>query len=85
MNIEKLLKSLHDEAHGKIAKSVPMRKNWKPAWDAWRKATEDAEKAHNKMKNLKSAFWVMVEQDLNDYDHTMGVSDDGREVNIYEE
>lgn len=82
----KLLEEFMDKHDNqKVEKSVPIKKEWKPLLEKYNEAKKESIKAERKKNHAKSAFWSMIEEDLDAYEKPMRLNKDDSEIEIYEE
>lgn len=78
-----------DDSSQVVERSIPMKKEWRAAKQKLSDATKEfqtqTKKAFSlaeKRKTLHSAFWALVEQDLNIFDQNMRYNKDSDEIEI---
>lgn len=78
------LTAIKEELSPTVIKSFPMKSEWRKRYAELEKATEEAFKAEQKHKTLKSSFWTQVEIDLGIYDKPLHYNEETDEIEVLE-
>lgn len=80
-----------EDEEKKVLKKIKVKPEWQKALKKMTDATEEGKKQAeimndimNKHKTLRRAFWAKVEEDLGLFSNSMTLSDDNKEITIYE-
>lgn len=75
--------SMSEKPSGKVIKTIPMTAKWRSEWKAYKAVAREASELRHKSETLRKAFWAMVENETEDYSHSMRADDEKGVIEVY--